>query len=46
LPETFTPGELQALCEQLLGHWLDKSSVRRKLDAQGAYRPARLFRVR
>jgi 8-oxo-dGTP diphosphatase len=58
VPETFTLGELQALCEQLLGHRLDKSSFRRKLDARGlvepvegemrggAYRPARVFRVR
>lgn len=58
LPETFTLGELQATCERLLGHRLDKSSFRRKLDARelvepvegelrgGAYRPAQVFRLR
>jgi ADP-ribose pyrophosphatase YjhB (NUDIX family) len=58
LPPTFTLGELQATCEQLLGHRLDKSSFRRKLDTRelvepvegemrgGAYRPAQVFRLR
>jgi ADP-ribose pyrophosphatase YjhB (NUDIX family) len=55
LPQEFTLGELQATCEQLLGHRLDKSSFRRRLadrDAVeavegsmrgGAFRPAQLF---
>lgn len=32
LPERFTLGELQTTCEQILGHRIDKSSFRRKLD--------------
>lgn len=56
LPEMFTLGELQEMCEQLLGHRLDKSSFRRRLDdrqfliavdgefRRGANRPAQLFR--
>jgi len=58
LPEQFTLGELQALCEALLGKELDKSSFRRKLDERklvapidgemrtGAFRPAQLYRIR
>lgn len=58
LPEKFSLGELQALCEALLGHRLDKSSFRRKLDDRGlveavpgemrtgAFRPAQLYRRR
>ncbi len=56
LPESFTLGELQAGCEQLLGRKLDKSSFRRRLADRdvlepvegsvrsGAFRPAQLFR--
>lgn len=56
LPDTFTLGELQASCEQLLGRRLDKSSFRRRLAYRdslepveglvrsGAFRPAQLFR--
>ena len=56
LPDSFTLGELQASCEQLLGRRLDKSSFRRKLADRdllepvegsvrsGAFRPAQLFR--
>ena len=56
LPEAFALGELQTLCEQLLGHALDKSSFRRKLADRalvepiagavrsGANRPAQLYR--
>ncbi|MGB4227401.1 MAG: NUDIX domain-containing protein [Candidatus Dechloromonas phosphoritropha] len=58
LPEQFTLGELQSCCEALLGHRLDKSSFRRRLDDRevveaipgemktGAFRPAQLFRRR
>ena len=56
LPEQFTLGELQATCETLLGHRLDKSSFRRRIDERqmiepvpgemrvGAFRPAQLYR--
>jgi ADP-ribose pyrophosphatase YjhB (NUDIX family) len=56
LPEWFTLGELQASCEFLLGHRLDKSSFRRRLDdkqivspvegefRRGANRPAQLYK--
>lgn len=58
LPEAFTLGELQATCEQLLGHRLDKSSFRRRLADRdlvepvegemriGAFRPAQLHRCK
>ena len=58
LPEQFTLGELQALCESILGRRLDKSSFRRRLDERkllepvagamrtGAFRPAQLYRRR
>lgn len=58
IPGRFTLGELQSLCEQLLGELLDKSSFRRRLaDRQlvepvegemrtGAYRPAQVFRLK
>ena len=58
LPDKFTLGELQEICEQLLGRRLDKSSFRRRLDDRGiveavpgemrtgAFRPAQLFRQR
>jgi 8-oxo-dGTP diphosphatase len=58
VPGSFTLGELQALCEQLLGERLDKSSFRRKLadrdlvepvDGEmrtGANRPAQVFQLR
>jgi hypothetical protein len=54
-PATFTLGELQALCEQMLGERLDKSSFRRRLADRdlvepvkgemrtGANRPAQVF---
>ena len=57
LPEQFTLGELQAACEMLLGHRLDKSSFRRRIDERslvkpvhgemrvGAFRPAQLYSV-
>jgi ADP-ribose pyrophosphatase YjhB (NUDIX family) len=57
LPAEFTLGELQAICEQLLGRRLDKSSFRRRLADRdllepvpgamkgGAYRPAQLYRA-
>jgi ADP-ribose pyrophosphatase YjhB (NUDIX family) len=57
LPEAFTLGELQMICEELLGRPLDKSSFRRKLADRalvqpiegalrgGANRPAQLFRL-
>jgi 8-oxo-dGTP diphosphatase len=55
--EDFTLGELQAASEAVLGHALDKSSFRRRLDSAGsviatvgaqrlgANRPAQLFRL-
>lgn len=55
LPERFTLGELQSMCEKVLGRRLDKSSFRRKLDDRdlvepvpgetrgGAYRPAQIY---
>lgn len=58
IPDRFTLGELQSLCEQLLGARLDKSSFRRKLadrdvvepiEAEmrlGANRPAQVHRLR
>jgi ADP-ribose pyrophosphatase YjhB (NUDIX family) len=57
IPKWFTLGELQSLCEQLLGEGLDKSSFRRRLaDRQlvepvegemrtGANRPAQVYRL-
>lgn len=58
MPQAFTLGELQAAAEAVLGRTLDKSSLRRKIDAlgvvqalpgqwrTGAFRPAQLFRLR
>ncbi|MCU0923946.1 MAG: NUDIX domain-containing protein [Burkholderiaceae bacterium] len=58
LPDAFTLGELQAASEAVLGHGLDKSSFRRRIDAgavveavpgqwrTGAFRPAQVFRLR
>ena len=58
LPDKFTLGELQEICEQLLGRRLDKSSFRRRLDDRGiveavpgemrtgAFRPAQFFQRR
>ncbi|MDC8786235.1 NUDIX hydrolase [Roseateles koreensis] len=58
LPAEFTLGELQSMCEALLGRRLDKSSFRRRLDdagvvsevpgamRTGAFRPAQLHRLR
>jgi 8-oxo-dGTP diphosphatase len=58
VPEIFTLGELQSAAEAVLGHLLDKSSFRRKIEAlgivevqtgqwrTGAFRPAQLFRFR
>jgi len=58
LPEQFTLGELQAVCEILLDRRLDKSSFRRRIDERkiieqvqgemrvGAFRPAQLYRKR
>jgi 8-oxo-dGTP diphosphatase len=58
LPRTFTLGELQVICERILGRQLDKSSFRRRLaDAElveplegemraGPFRPAQLHRAR
>lgn len=55
LPSHFTLGELQSLCESLLGHELYKASFRRRLDERslvepvpgemriGAFRPAQLY---
>lgn len=57
LSETFTLGELQTICEQLLGRRLDKSSFRRRLAdrdivepisgamKRGANRPAQQYRL-
>lgn len=57
LPPKFTLGELQAICEAMLGRRLDKSSFRRRLDERGAvapvsgemrtgaFRPAQLYRL-
>ena len=57
IPEKFTLGELQRICEQILGHRLDKTSFRRKLADKdlvqpiegemrgGAYRPAQVHRL-
>lgn len=57
LPDEFTLGELQSVCESLLGRRLDKSSFRRRLDdagcvlevpgamRTGAFRPAKLYRI-
>lgn len=57
IPRHFTLGELQLLCEQLLGSRLDKSSFRRRLAAgdivvpvegemrTGQNRPAQIFRL-
>jgi ADP-ribose pyrophosphatase YjhB (NUDIX family) len=39
IPQDFTLTELQQLCEALLGHRLDKSSFRRKLDERGLVVP-------
>lgn len=58
LPDQFTLGELQSICEQLLGRALDKSSFRRRLADRhlvepvvgvmriGANRPAQVYRLR
>jgi 8-oxo-dGTP diphosphatase len=58
MPESFTLGELQAACEAVLGHPLDKSSFRRRIasadclqlvDGQmktGAFRPAQVFELK
>ena len=55
MPQKFTLGELQALCEAMLGRHLDKSSFRRRLEDRdvlkpvqgemrtGAFRPAQLY---
>jgi 8-oxo-dGTP diphosphatase len=57
LPEAFTLGEFQASSEWILGHSLDKSSFRRKVEAAeivepiegmmktGAFRPAQMYRL-
>ena len=57
LPQEFTLGELQDLCEQILGRHLDKSSFRRRLRESevlelvdgrmrtGPFRPAQLYRL-
>jgi 8-oxo-dGTP diphosphatase len=58
IPALFTLGELQSICEHLLGDRLDKSSFRRRLADRdlvepvegamrgGANRPAQLYRLR
>jgi len=58
LPKTFTPGELQACCEAILGHSLYKANFRQRIEARnlvevvpgqmrtGAFRPAQLYRNR
>jgi len=57
LPEWFTLGDLQSISEAVLGHALDKSSFRRRIDdagcveavpgqmRTGAFRPAQLYRL-
>lgn len=57
MPEPFTLAELQETSEAVLGHTLDKSSFRRRIDEAGcvraingamrtgAYRPAQLYRL-
>lgn len=57
VPDAFTLGELQAMCEGILGRGLDKSSFRRKLHDRrlvrpvegalkgGANRPAQVFEL-
>ena len=57
LPELFTLTELQQTYEKVLGHRLDKSAFRRKINEldflettretrKGVHRPAQLFRIR
>jgi len=58
VPPTFTLGELQSICEAILGVALDKSSFRRKLEDRGRlepvpgemrtgpFRPAQVYRGR
>lgn len=58
MPDQFTLGELQSLCENLLGKRLDKSSFRRRLADRdlcvpmegamrtGPNRPAQIYRLR
>jgi hypothetical protein len=57
LPRTFTLSQLQDVYERVLGQTLDKSSFRRKIEAQGMitpvdemvrggrHRPAQLYRL-
>ncbi|MCK6376434.1 MAG: NUDIX domain-containing protein [Zoogloea sp.] len=57
MDQTFTLGELQSASEAVLGHALDKSSFRRRLDAaqtvepiagevrSGPFRPAQVYRL-